>query len=170
MAMSTFTRKKTPPSRTHPFILATTINNEGSANENTPPARKKKRPHKGARPPGSPRDYHNKKLRGQPRKNIPAHRKQNASTILPFYTNEVTFNGVRHLPNSVGLETISIFIMKPSNSPTQGQPNPSNIRLKVAFGPLSPHSKYFFRGLGLVLYRKQTTRKLTQSHSPRTPD
>ena len=28
--------------------------------------------------------------------------------------------------------------MKPTNSPTQGQPNPRKMRLKVAFGPLSP--------------------------------
>ena len=34
------------------------------------------------------------------------------------------------------------IITKPSNSPTQGQPNPIKIRLKVAFGPLFPtHSK-----------------------------
>ena len=28
------------------------------------------------------------------------------------------------------------MIMKPTNSPTQGQPNPRKIRLKMAFGPL----------------------------------
>ena len=32
-------------------------------------------------------------------------------------------------------------IMKPTNSPTQGQPNPRKNRLEVAFGPLFPHSK-----------------------------
>ena len=61
------------------------------------------------------------------------------------------------------------IIMKPTNSPTQGQPNPKKIRLKVAFGPLFPTAKYFFGGLGLVLYRKQTARNQTQPNSPQTP-
>ena len=52
-------------------------------------------------------------------------------------------------------------MMKPSNSPTQGQPNPRKSRLKVAFGTLS-RRQIVFRGLGLVLCRKQTTRNLTQ--------
>ena len=52
-------------------------------------------------------------------------------------------------------------IMKSSHSPTQDQPNPQKNRLKVAFGPLFP-TRNIFRGLGLVLYRKQTTRNLTQ--------
>ena len=33
--------------------------------------------------------------------------------------------------------------MKPSNSPTQGQPNPRENRLKLSFGPLFSHSQYF---------------------------
>ena len=33
--------------------------------------------------------------------------------------------------------------MKPSNSPTQGQPNPRKIRSKVTFGPLFPTANYF---------------------------
>ena len=33
-------------------------------------------------------------------------------------------------------------IMKPTNSPTQGQPNPRKIRLKVALGPLFPTANY----------------------------
>ena len=33
--------------------------------------------------------------------------------------------------------------MKPTNSPTQGQPNPRKIRLKVAFGPLFPTANNF---------------------------
>ena len=61
------------------------------------------------------------------------------------------------------------IIMKPTNPPTQGQPNPWKIRLKVAFGPLFPTAKIIFRGLGLVLYRKQTTRILTQPDSAPTP-
>ena len=35
------------------------------------------------------------------------------------------------------------IIMKPTNSPTQGQPNPRKIRLKVAFGPLFPTANNF---------------------------
>ena len=58
--------------------------------------------------------------------------------------------------------------MKTASSPTQGQPNPRKIRLKVAFGPLFP-TTITFRGLGLVLYRKQTIRNLTQPNSPRAP-
>ena len=38
--------------------------------------------------------------------------------------------------------------MKPSNSPTQGQPNPRKIRLEAAFGPLFPETNtwYFLVG------------------------
>ena len=45
--------------------------------------------------------------------------------------------------------------MKPTNYPTQGQPNPRKNKFEVAFGPLFPYSKIIFRGLGLVLYRKR---------------
>ena len=39
------------------------------------------------------------------------------------------------------------IIMKPFNSPTQGQPNPRKNRLKVAIGAATfSHSKYFFVG------------------------
>ena len=48
--------------------------------------------------------------------------------------------------------------MKPSNSATQGQPNPRKIRWNVAFGPLFP----------TALYREQTTRNLTQPNSQQT--
>ena len=41
--------------------------------------------------------------------------------------------------------------MKPTNSPTPGQPNQRKNRLKVEFwGP----QQILFRGLGLILYRK----------------
>ena len=33
--------------------------------------------------------------------------------------------------------------MKPTNFPTQGQPNPGKIGLKVAFGPLFPTASIF---------------------------
>ena len=45
------------------------------------------------------------------------------------------------------------IIMKPTKSPTQGQPkpNPRRIRSKVAFGPLFPTANDFSRvGIGLI--------------------
>ena len=60
------------------------------------------------------------------------------------------------------------YIMNQTNSPTQGQPKPRKNRLKVAFGPLFPAAN-IGHGLGLVLYRKQTTTNLTQPNSPPTP-
>ena len=59
-------------------------------------------------------------------------------------------------------------IMKPSNSPTQGQPNPRKNSLNVAFGPLFPTANDF-RGLGFILSRKRTTRNPTQPISPQIP-
>ena len=50
----------------------------------------------------------------------------------------------------------------PNPTPTQRKN-----RLKLAFGPFSPWHM-IFRGLGLVLYRKQTARSLTQPSSPPT--
>ena len=58
--------------------------------------------------------------------------------------------------------------MKPTNSPTQGQHNPKKIRLKWHLGHFFPQ-QIFFRGLGLILYRKQTTRNPTKQNSPQTP-
>ena len=46
-------------------------------------------------------------------------------------------------------------MMKPTNPPTQDQPNPRKIRLKVAIGPLFSRSKINIRGLGLILYRNR---------------
>ena len=60
------------------------------------------------------------------------------------------------------------IIMKPTNSPTQGQPNPRKIRLKVGIWAIfSPH-QIVFRGLRSVSYRKQTATNLTQPNSPQT--
>ena len=56
------------------------------------------------------------------------------------------------------------IITKPTNPPTQGQPNPRKIRLKVAFGPPFAAAT-FFRGLGFISYRKQTARNPTQPNS-----
>ena len=36
------------------------------------------------------------------------------------------------------------IVMKPSNSPTQGQPNQRKIKLKEAFGPLFPTAFFLF--------------------------
>ena len=47
------------------------------------------------------------------------------------------------------------IIVKPTNSPTQGQPSPRKIRLKVALGPLFfPSQQIIFRGLGLIFGRE----------------
>ena len=67
----------------------------------------------------------------------------------------------------VSMSTREAYItitVKPSNSATQGQPIPRKITSKKRqLGHFSP------RQLGLVLYRKQTTRNLTQPHYPQTP-
>ena len=50
------------------------------------------------------------------------------------------------------------IIMKPLNSPTQGEPNLRKIGLKSGIWATFPIANtVVFRGLGLVLYRKQTT-------------
>ena len=57
------------------------------------------------------------------------------------------------LPNSVELENIYRvhIIAKPTNSATQGQPNPRKVRLKVAFGPLFPTATNFsWVGIGFI--------------------
>ena len=72
----------------------------------------------------------------------------------------------------LGWKTDHFIIMKPTNSPTQGQPNPEKKNgSKAAFAPrFLPTANIFFAGLGLVLCRKQTTRHLTPPTSPRTPE
>ena len=66
------------------------------------------------------------------------------------------------------------YFMKPTNYPTtDGQPNArKKIGLRggilgLLFFPTAIF--FFFVGLGLVLYRKQTTRNPLQSNSPQTP-
>ena len=71
------------------------------------------------------------------------------------------------VPNSVALGNVNI-VRKPSNSPTQGQPTKEKLGEKWHMGHFFPQ-QIVFRGLGLALYRKQTTRNLTQPNSPRTP-
>ena len=61
------------------------------------------------------------------------------------------------------------IIMKPTNSPTQGQKRKKEIRSKVASGPFFFPQQILFRGMGLILNRKQTTTNLTQTTSPQTP-
>ena len=60
--------------------------------------------------------------------------------------------------------------MKPTNSQTQGQPNPrKSIHVKSGIlGHFSPEN-LTFRGLGSVLCMKEATRKRTQPKSPQTP-
>ena len=70
---------------------------------------------------------------------------------------------------------LPVNIMKPTNSPTQGQPNPRKIGvLKVAFGPLFPTEIFFFRGLGLILYRKKVLQtqpnQILRKHPTMWPD
>ena len=54
------------------------------------------------------------------------------------------------------------IIMTSTNFPTQGQPNPRQNGLKGGIWATFFPQQIFFCGLELVLYRKQTTRNLTQ--------
>ena len=45
-----------------------------------------------------------------------------------------------------------VIIMKSTNPPTQGQPNPRKIRLQVAFGPLFPPANKF-SWVSIVFFR-----------------
>ena len=85
------------------------------------------------------------------------------------YTTRIQ-QGVCDLPYSVGLENMYQVnvIMQPTNSPTQGQPNPGKFGLKWHLIHFFPQ-QLFFRGLGLVLYGKQTTRNPTHPDYPQTP-
>ena len=53
----------------------------------------------------------------------------------------------------------------PNPRPTQHKKN----EVKSGIWPTFSHRKIFFRGSGLILYRKQTTRNPTQPNSPQTP-
>ena len=56
--------------------------------------------------------------------------------------------------------------MKPTNSPTQGQPNPRKNRLKSGSWATFSQSKYFYVGWDwFCKYWKQTTRNLTQANA-----
>ena len=64
------------------------------------------------------------------------------------------------------------IVVKPTNAPTQGQPNPRKIRLKVAFWATFSHSKYFFVGRDwfYIGHRLQDTQPHpTEPNSPQTP-
>ena len=75
-----------------------------------------------------------------------------AETLMPWYVGCVC-----NLPNSLGLGKHVNIIMKPTNSPTQGQPNARKIRLKSGIlGPTFFPQQIIFRGLELFLCRKQT--------------
>ena len=58
--------------------------------------------------------------------------------------------------------------MKPTNSPTQGEPNPRNVRLKVVFGPLFPTAN-IFSWVGIGFKWEKDCQNLTQPNYPRTP-
>ena len=62
--------------------------------------------------------------------------------------------------------------MKPSNSPTQGQPNPTKKWLKVGFGPLFPIANSFsWVGIGLMWetdYKKPNPTKILRKHPSST--
>ena len=66
------------------------------------------------------------------------------------------------LPNYVGLENIRIFC-ETDELPNPGPNQPKKIRLKVAVWPHF-HTTNYFRGLGLILYRKQTTKIYTSKY------
>ena len=61
------------------------------------------------------------------------------------------------------------MIMKPTNSPTQGPTQPKNNQGKSGIWATFSQKQIFFRGMGLILHRKQTTRNPTQSNPPQTP-
>ena len=52
-----------------------------------------------------------------------------------------------------------VIIMKSTNPPTQGQPNPRKIRLQVAFGPLFP-TENIFSWVGVDFFIKIEKRQL----------
>ena len=60
------------------------------------------------------------------------------------------------------------IMMKPTNSPIQGQPNPRKNRLKVAFGPLFPTANNFsWVGIGFIQetdYKKPNPTKFSAKH------
>ena len=61
------------------------------------------------------------------------------------------------------------YIMKPANSPTQGQPNPRKNRLKAAFGPLFSHSKQFFVGWDWFYIGNRLQETQPNRNSPEAP-
>ena len=65
----------------------------------------------------------------------------------------------------VGFETCHETGELPDPRPTK----PKRTRFKVAFGQLFPSQQIIFGRLRMVLYRKQTTKNLTQPNSPQTP-
>ena len=58
------------------------------------------------------------------------------------------------------------MIVKPTNSPTQGQSNPRKIRFKVTFGATFSHSKYFFVGWEWFYVGNKSTRNPNPTKFP----
>ena len=58
----------------------------------------------------------------------------------------------------LGWKTLKI-VVKPTNSPTHGQPNPRTIRFNVAFGPLVPTAN-IFAWVGIYFIQETDYKKL----------
>ena len=93
---------------------------------------------------------------------------QQKKTVMIF-PNRAVDHSLRYTKILRGWKTYTRYqvhiIMKPTNSPTpRANPTWEKIGQKWQLGHFFfPHSKIIFRGLGLILYRKQTARNLTQS-------
>ena len=74
------------------------------------------------------------------------------------------YKGVCDFPKICWVGKHVSIAAKPTNFRTQGQPNPRKFRLKSGIlGHFFPQ-QITFRGLALVIYRKQTTRNLTNTN------
>ena len=63
------------------------------------------------------------------------------------------------------------IVKKPTNSPTQGQPEPRENQVKRGVWAVFFPTANMFSWVGIgFLHRKQTTRSLTQPNSPRPPE
>ena len=61
------------------------------------------------------------------------------------------------------------MIMKPTNSPAQGQPNRQKNSLKVAFWAAFSHSKYFFVGWDWFYIGNRLQETQLNQKSPQNP-
>ena len=93
--------------------------------------------------------------------------------VLEFHPNFIPDYhkwGVYDIPNSVGLGNIEILLWNRRTPQRKANPTREKLGSTWLFGPLFLTQQMVLRGLvGFVLYRKQTTRSLTQSNCPQTP-